>query len=122
MLTLQTEKETIVKTPISEVKKGDILAYVQDTSKKVRIIDIEFKEWQGKKNAFFSFIELDTFRKRNYQFIDADIEFLKVYGYESIEEISLKCEGCNKLLGKATFKGVVSLKCPKCKKINDFTN
>jgi len=120
--TIQISEETIVKTPIKDIKKGDILAYENDTTKKVRILSIEFKDWNGKK-AFFKTIELDdTMRVRTYQFIDADKEFNQVLGYESIEETSLRCESCNKLLGKATFKGLISLKCPKCKTVNEFTN
>jgi tRNA(Ile2) C34 agmatinyltransferase TiaS len=121
-LTVKTNEETIVKTKVSDIRKGDIVAYTQDTTKKVRIINIKFDTWNNKNVAFIDFIELDTLKARYYQFIDCNVEFLKVLGYESLEERSLRCENCSKQLGKATFKGIISLKCPKCKTMNDFTN
>ncbi|MCA1021612.1 Com family DNA-binding transcriptional regulator [Halobacillus litoralis] len=32
----------------------------------------------------------------------------------------LRCSKCNKLLGKGDYKGKISIKCDRCKTINEY--
>lgn len=121
-LAIQTSNESIVKVTIEDVRKGDILAYAQDTTRKAKITEIEFKMWGQKKVAFYTFLDLQTLQTRSHSFIDITTVVNKVLGYENIEEKSLRCCQCNKQLAKATFKGLILIKCTKCKTVNEFTN
>lgn len=108
-----------VMTQLSDIKKNDFLLFKKGQKEiTVKVTNIEFISG----NAHFQVLDLETLDKKSFGFIDGKTEVKKLIGYEHVEQISLKCDNCNKLLGKATFKGTIEIKCNKCKTVNTFSN